>query len=270
MTGFLYFLPKARPSEINQAGLSRWGLSYLVDDLTGLANGDDAIRLHARQCTGIEGVEGMVVGSSANWPVEAVKLHEGIEWKKFPKTVINQGGGDAGEVDSKLLPSIGTVKGQSLPGPLDLKRAEQIPGKFLTLADGNKWLVPNARVITELGGAACNLKCSFDLDDETGDWVRGQVLAPYRKIWDHANAYMESKLEAIIKAEPGETVSWEIPDWQAMVVDAMQVNYRVSARELATLGVLVTGLANDVACVLVDDDGWERIKKKEAAGIGAG
>lgn len=261
MPGFLYFLPRARPSDINQGGLSRWGLSYLVDDLTGDPSSE--VRLHARGCTGIEGVEGMVVGSSANWQVEEVKLHDGIEWRKFPKSFIQ------GEDDS-IRPSLGMVKGQPLPSPADLARAEQIPGKSITLADNRKWLIPNARVITEFGSAVCNLKSSFDLDDETGDWIRGQVLQPYRKIWDHANGYLNSKMEAIANAEPGEMISWEIPDWQAMVVDALQVNYRVSARELATLGVLVTGLANDIARVLVDEDGWERIKKKEAGGIGAG
>jgi hypothetical protein len=212
----------------------------------------------------------MVMGSSANWQVEQVKLTPEITWRKFPKSII-QGGGDDPSI---LPPSLGVVNNANgspqLPTPADLARADQIPGKSLTLADGHRWLVPNARIITEFGGVVCNLKSSFDLDDETGDWIRGQVLPQYRKIWDHATAYVDSRNQAIEKAEPGELVSWEIPDWQRMVVDALQVNYRVSARELATLGVLVTGLAQDVAKVLIDEEGYAKLKKKEEAGIGAG
>jgi len=260
MPGFLYFLPRARQSDINQKGLARWGLSYLVDDLGGDSASD--VKLHARGCIGISGIEGMVVGSSANWQVEQVKLiPELIEWVRFPRSFVE---------DGQLAPSVGWMKGEPMPGPQDLARAEQIPGKYLTLVDGGKWLIPNARIITEFGSSVCNLKSSFDLDDETGDWVRGQVLPQFRKIWDHANAYMESRQEAILSAQPGEEITWNIPDWQELVVDAIQANYRVSARELATLGVLVTGLAVDIARVLVDDDGLARIKKKEAVATGAG
>lgn len=267
MPSFLYFIPKARPSDINQEGLSRWGLSYLVDDLAGVQKAEGT-RLHSRACSGIDGVEGVVVGSSANWSAEEVKLTDQIEWKKFPKSFIQGEGIDA--ENEKLRPSLGVIKGQPLPGPQDLARADQLSGKSLTLADANKWLIPNARVITDTGHAVCGLRCSFDLDDETGDWVRGQVLPQYRKIWDHANAYVNNRLEAMLKATDGEPVTWEIPDWQAMVVDAIQVNYRVSARELATLGVLVTGLAQEIAKILIDDEGYDRIKKKEAGGTGAG
>lgn len=261
MPGFLYFLPRARESDINQGGLARWGLSYLVDDLGGdPASGEP--RLYARHCTGLDGVEGMVVGSSANWAVEQVKLiPDAIEWVKFPRSFV---------ADGELAPSLGWMKVEPKPGPQDLARAEQIPGKFLPLADGGRWLIPNARVITEFGSSVCNLKSSFDLDDETGDWVRGQVLPQFRKIWDHGNAYMESRQDAIIAAQPGEEITWNIPSWQELIVDAIQANYRVSARELATLGVLVSGLAVDVARILVDDDGLARIKKKGAGGTGPG
>lgn len=260
MPGFLYFLPKARQIDINQGGLSRWGLSYLVDDLGGDSSSN--VHLHARGCVGIGGVEGMVVGSSANWQVEQVKLTpDAIEWVKFPKSFV---------ADGNLVPSLGRMKSEPLPGPQDLARAEQIPGKYLTLVDGRKWLIPNARVITEFGSSICNLKSTFDLDDETGDWVRGQVLPQFRKIWDHGNNYMDARQDAMLAAQPGEEISWNIPNWQELVTDAIQANYRVSSRELATLGVLVSGLAGDIARILVDDDGLARIKKKEAGGTGPG
>ena len=74
----------------------------------------------------------------------------------------------------------------------------------------------------------------------------------------------------MIAAKPGESITWTIPDGEQMVADALAVNYRVSARELATMGLLVTGLASDVARVLVDDDGWQQLKKKEGPDTGVG
>lgn len=250
MPGFLYFMPHARQGDCDSSEkLSRWGLSYLCDE---------GQTLFARGCTGLDGQPGMVVGSSANWQVEDVKNSDRIEWVKFPRAF------------AELQASLGFVKGSCLPGPSDLGRANQISGKALSLADGNRWLIPNARVITA-NGLRCSLPVSFGLDEETGDWISDQVLPRYRPIWQHANAYLEAKLEAIEKlTEDNPNTSFAIPDGEKLVADALQVNYRVSARELATLGVLVTGLAAEIAEILIDADGLTRLKKKEGNATGAG
>lgn len=249
MPGFLYFLPTARQGECDTPEqLSRWGLSYLCDDCQ---------PLKSRGCT-VDGQPGMMVGSSANWKIEDMKNGEHVQWVKFPRAF------------AEVQASLGIVKGLQLPGPSDLKRANQISGKSITLEDGNRWLVPNARVITS-EGLRCSLPVSFGLDEETGDWISDQVLPRYRPIWQHANAYIEAKLAAIEKlTEENSDASFSIPDGQKLVADALQVNYRVSARELATLGVLVTGLAAEIAEILIDADGLERLKKKEAGATGPG
>jgi hypothetical protein len=204
----------------------------------------------------------MVGGSAAKFDAGLVKLlpPEQMQWTKFPKSFV------ADEADR---PSLGVIVGQPMPGPSDLAREKQINGKALTLVDGRQWLIPHARVISG-DGYNCNLPVSFDLHEETGEWILNQVQLPYRAIWNHANAYESSRVEAMIAAKPGESITWTIPDGEQMVADALAVNYRVSARELATMGLLVTGLASDVARVLVDDDGWQQLKKKAAPDTGVG
>lgn len=242
MPGFLYFLPHGRSGNVEQC-LDRYGLSYLVDD---------GHRLISRDSSGYEGTPGVVLGSSANFVEEQVKMSPDIQWKKFPKAW------------SELHPSLGVLPG-SLPGVDDLVRSKLLPGKALKLEDGGTWLVPNARVITE-EGATCNLPLCYGLDHETGDWISNQVLPKYRAIWDHANNYLTAKLEAASKNQN----SFEIPDFQELVSDAMKVNYRVSSFELATLGALVTGIAGQIAEILVDADGFSALKKKEEAATGHG
>lgn len=246
MAGFLYFLPGAKQSDVPRE-LDQWGLGYLVDQ---------EFQLYCRQALGPDNVHGIVVGSAANWTPEDVKIVDSIQWVNFPKPFAQR--------QAKL----GYFPGD-LPGPADLVRSETIAGKSVELADGHKWKVPKARLITA-EGSLCNLPLSFDLDEESGEWISGDVLPRYRAIWQHANAYIDAQMAAIKSTAEGEQIRFVIPDGQRLVADSLQVNYRVSERELATLGVLTSGIAAVVAEILIDSDGFEQIKKKEADDIGDG
>lgn len=254
MPGFFYFLPSARPSDI-PAGLSKWGLAYLVD-------GEDASRriLH-RQCRGPQGIDGLIVGSAANWQPEEVKNGDHIEWVKFPKAF------------AECQAWLGWLKGQPMPGPDDLARAKQISGELHSLADGNRWLIPIAKQYVDGADGAgfrSNLPMSFGLDEETGDWILDSVVPQYRAIWKHASDYLASMMEGFANPDEEGNVTWTIPDDERLVVDAIQVNYRVSARELATLGVLVSGISRLVADTLIDSSGMMQLKKKAVADTGLG
>jgi hypothetical protein len=248
MAGFLYFLPNAKQSDV-PGNLSRWGLTYLVD---GESPGR---KLAARQCS-IGGVQGMVVGSLANFAIEEIKNSDQVEWQKFPKTF------------AEIPPQLGIVGG-AMPGPSDLAREKQISGELTTLADGNLWLLPIAKQYTE-DGYANNLPTSFGLDEETGDWITDSVVPQYRAIWNHANAYLNAMTEAVLNPTPDGKFRWDIPDGMRLVVDALQANYRVSAREVATLGLMVSGIHQLVADALIDSQGWVQLKKKAEADTGPG
>lgn len=250
MSGFLYFLPSARPEDISSR-LDLWGLQYLQD-------GDR--KLHSRGCTGPGGVHGMIIGSSANFTAEEVKVRSDIDWHPFPKPF------------AERQAHLGVI--ESLPKPADLIRQKAISGEYLILADGNRWLIPHAQVITD-GHPVINLPVAYGLDEDSGDWIANQILPQYQAIWKHANDYLTAMWDALDRhfqsgAPDGEVVAWDIEDAESLVVDALQVNYRVSARELATLGVLTSDIASQIARILIDDTGYEQLKKKEVPDTGAG
>lgn len=247
MPGFLYFLPAAKPSDI-PANLKRWGLSYLLD-------GEGSI--HPGRQASVAGVHGLVIGCRANWSIEEVKAGDHVEWVNFPKPF------------AEIPPKLGWVKDGPMPGPEDLARVKQISGELHALADGNRWLLPIAKQYTAEGYAS-NLPCCFGLDEETGDWIADQVVPQYRAIWIHANDYLNAMTAAITDPDRGEKVTWDIPDGNALVVDAFQANYRVSARELVTIGLLRSGIHQLVADVLIDSGGWTQLKKKEDQDTGLG
>jgi hypothetical protein len=246
MPGFLYFLPAAKTSDI-PANLKRWGLSYLLD-------GEGSI--HPGRQASVAGVHGLVIGCKANWSIEEVKAGDHIEWAKFPKPF------------AEIPPMLGWVKDQPMPGPGpdDLARVKQISGELHTLADGNRWLLPIAKQYT----GQSNLPMSFGLDEETGDWITDTVVKEYREIWRHANQYLAAMTEAFETHVEGEPFKWVIPDGNALVSDSFQANYRVCEMELAKLGLLVSGIHQLVADTLIDSNGWNQLKKKEAKDIGAG
>lgn len=248
MPGFLYFLPAAKTSDI-PANLKRWGLSYLIDG--------EENRIHPGRQAPVGGVQGLVVGSSANWSIEEVKAGDHVEWVKFPKPF------------AEIPPMLGWVKDQPMPGPLDLARVKQISGELHTLADGNRWLLPIAKQYTD-DCYRSNLPMAFSICEETGNWIADKVVPKYRAIWKHASDYLDSMTEAFSNHVEGEDFKWTIPDGNALVTDAFQANYRVCDMELATLGLLESGIYQLVADVLIDSGGWDQLKKKEGQGIGAG
>jgi hypothetical protein len=241
MPGFLYFLPSAPQSSINFEVLQRYGISHIVDS--------PRQELLFRGCTGPENIQGMIVGAADRWDAGEVKNSAAIEWQRFPKTFGQDG----------QTPWLGWMKAAPLPTPTELARANQLPGELLTMADSHSWLIPVARDFE----GVCKLPRAFDLDDETGEWVSTSVRREYAKIWHHANTYHQAMSLAYVEAQAtgSQDLSFVIPDGEALVVDTLSVNYRVSARELATLGVLVSGMAQDIADVITDRFA-DPIKKK--------
>jgi hypothetical protein len=244
MSGFLYFLPNVR-GQIDYKTLDLFGLSYVLDD--------KSQHFHRREVisNGPGSMPGMVVGHPANWQVEEVKQSESIEWVKMPKTLGQEG----------KQAWLGWVRDQ-LPKPANLARVVQLPGEWLTLADENKWQLPIARKAT----GQCALPCLFDIDEDSGEWIATRVRREYAKLWQYTNeCYL-----TILHAAEAEAGQYELPDYERIVTEAIQANYRVSSKELAILGVLDTSIAHDVVNVLLDLKGFEALKKNREPDTGDG
>lgn len=244
MAGFLYFLPNHR-GPISPATLADFGLSHIVDQ------GDNT---HGCECVanGPGGEKGMTVANLRDFTHEEIRQSDAIEWVKFPKP------------HATKQAWLGWYKDRPMPTPSDLARKVQLPGETITLADGHKWLVPVARDFE----GVCKVPRCFDLDEETGNWVPSKVRKEYAALWEHAIAVYTAQMEAVAAMQPGEDFArYTIPDDESLVADTLAANYRVSARELASLGVLSTGLVQDIASIIigqyVSPDAAADAKKKQ-------
>lgn len=248
MSGFLYFLPGVggNPRE----HLTAFGLEHIADK-------DE--KLHSRDIIqGVDGQRGLLVANSLSWPnADEVRFTEELKWHRFPKS----------HAEKQAC-----VSYTSLPTPTDLVRRETIGGEWVRLGDGQMWLVPIARKVTE-SGTMCNLPLCCGLDEETGELTYDQVALRYRPIWDHVTHYQNALSEAVQATPAGENISfsYEIPSLEKFYADVFGCNYRVSLRELTLLGVITTGgLLSQLLAVLTDDAGWERLKKKPDQDTGSG
>lgn len=241
VSGFLYFLPNA--TAFCPADLVRFGLQHIVDS-------DDTIE--RRQIVrGWHGLPGILIGNRRNWP-DGVAWSDGLHCRTFP---------------SSHAENQAVCCWYDIPKPSGLERSKQLAGKWLTLADGNKWLCPHARMCVD-GKLQVTLPRTIDIDDD-GHYVYGDVLPAYRKIWEHANAYWLGMSAAAENSQGGD-VRFQIDNPMQVIVDSLAANYRVSARELGVIGAIDDQLVAEIANVLVDMDGLLALQKKTDSDIGNG
>lgn len=246
MSGFLYFLPGEQ--NYRPAQLVEYGLTHIVD-------AGDTI-LHRQVVRGPENRPGVVIGARASWSDADVKWSDGLRHRPFP----------AMYADKQALCC--WVDGE-LPGPADLARAKQLVGQHLTLADGNAWLIPHARQYSN-GMYRETTPRTIDVDDQTGEFISGEVIPQYQAIWNHAEQYMKLMLATAEEIEDGEFRDIEFHHPLQLIVDSIAANYRVSARELGVLQIVDDQMYHAVASVLVDLAGMAQIQKKTGSDTGNG
>jgi len=124
------------------------------------------------------------------------------------------------------------------PMPDDLARPQRVEGHWVRLGDGQDWLVPVARMLN--GGTRLPQALEIGAD---GAIVKGAVIAPYAEFSEHALAFWDM-LE--------ETSRYALLEWAPLAVEALAVNYHVSGRGLAHLGLLDTAVVEAVLDAVLD------------------
>lgn len=135
---------------------------------------------------------------------------------------------------------------EHVPTPSDLAHEKQADGEWLTLADGNRWLIPRARQWEEHEQLVLPrevLPAPLDVN-EFGHLVRGEIDKHYRELWTLANEYYEAERDA-----EGETFKF---DMTRLVSVALQANYRASVSEWILMGVLYPEVPQQVAAIITD------------------
>lgn len=216
MSGLLYFLPNA--SGASEARLRGLGLGHLAEV------GD----LESRGVTGTGpgGQSGLLVAPGSPKGSRA----QGAHWARFKWE------------QSPLSEAWVGWDPESPPAPEDLERAETFDGHAVKLADGREWLVPVARAVNGATPLPRSLKLTKD------GWAPGDVQPRYRDLFGRAcelwDALTEQSKEGGGKVTMGEA--------RQLVVDALSINYLLSAAEVSILGLLDTRCEGEAVLALVD------------------
>jgi hypothetical protein len=158
------------------------------------------------------------------------------------------------------------------PRPDDLARMDQITGEWLTLDDGNVWLVPKARRWLELDERLLwdyNLPRRMTLSED-GIWQPGDVKPKYERLWTLATAYMAADAEAQANADEDGSYRFAFEEIDSLAIGTLQVNYRVGPVELDLLGIYDDATRKRLIRVLLDTATWETWVKKKLAALDGG
>ena len=141
------------------------------------------------------------------------------------------------------------------PTPEELARPKQLPGKELTLLDGQVWLVPQLRAwhmgsslpITEIRLPRVMQQCTT-----TGRMVRGRVVPSYQQIWERS-------------CEVANTIlgrgSLDDSLLNGFALDLLAVNYRVDQSVASHLEIVSEELAGEIIMSALDMKTFEGLIK---------
>jgi len=132
----------------------------------------------------------------------------------------------------------------SPPTEKTLRRKKQLAGHEVELADGNKWLVPVARIIT--GGSKLPQTLIFGKDGEVVAEAipkYAQFSAKVEKLWEDFRSEFDGE-----KKQPKLTSKEQIE----VAVEALGFNYRVGMEEVNLLKLFTTENFSEVLTAIID------------------
>ena len=118
----------------------------------------------------------------------------------------------------------------SPPTPADLLRPTAVSGETIQLFDDQAWAIP--RAIARVNGGM-RLVSPASAKFEGGKWMRGTVKAAYRRLEELGREFWDRWMMPI--DDPARALT--ATDIYGLAVEALGINYRVSALEASELGL---------------------------------
>jgi len=254
MAGLVYYAPEGLDL-LTADGLAAAGLGYALGDrpptCRGVANGPG-------DRPGVVAARPGSIGDHlvGYWP-------ERQRWHRIP--------GPAG-----CWVGVGT---EARPAPDDLARRDLLPGHWVELADGQRWLIPCARAARETDdGLTFDLQLPrrISIDPETGEWLGGQVVDRYADLWAVACRWWDAVMATMVQVadqpdgdQPaGDELEITFSDELDGALTALAANYRVGKAEVSLLGLLDGRVVPELLGALVDWPTVQQWNKKKRATAG--
>ena len=147
------------------------------------------------------------------------------------------------------------------PTPRDLARPDLIDGHSVILEDGNKWLIPVARVFQTGGPPVFRLQLGPD-----DQWIVGEAIGRLRNIHKDAESIWSTscaQLQGAGESDEDATTDISLSVEADIAERALAVNYLLSRREIDALGLFSSSNVTDVALALVDFPTIKRIMETQ-------
>lgn len=172
--------------------------------------------------------------------------------------------------------SVGVSDDAPLPGPDDLRRERQLPGRLVELGDGRRWLVPTVREWVEENGAP-RWRPTLPTEptqNEAGEWVAGEIDRDYQELWEASLRWWDAQEAAALTAKDDEGPAVvTLDEGLTAALSALQINYRIGAAEAQLLGLFRHERGADVLNAMIDWHGLielnAALEKKRTAGCPA-
>lgn len=179
---------------------------------------------HATTTSGPSDSKGLFLARSA---APASALNNNGEWKKVPG-------------------STAWFKQVSPADPAKLSRDPQLPGHFVELQDGNRWMIPRAMLWIDRQTFGIALPCHDKLDDD-GQWQRGQIVPRYARLWEYIERMHSGEMSYHDEVE--------------LCTLAIGYNYFLGPAECSALGIWSDSTRRATVAAILDTPGLEDIKK---------
>ena len=165
MSGFLYFVPGPPRTAFSQDDLVKLGLGHVFERGAGTT-----CREYRGTGPGDQQGGTVLIVSDTLSPDRHAYVAEKQTWRKIPKSECWVGYWNDGR-----------------PGPADLARNSPVSGHLVRLADGNLWLVPVARGMSESADGQPEFYQNVDrVIEQLDNRISAAIplpLRPYRALW---------------------------------------------------------------------------------------